>query len=539
MTLFGLALRSHLGGFLVMSAIGAMFGLANTLAYVQIAGSTPADRAIFAQQFEIVGRQLSYMLPIPLELDTMAGYLQWRMFGAFGMIFAFWAVLAGSGAGRGDEDRGLVETWIATGVTRLRYIAVRVAAFLVVATTVVAIMLAGTWVGSVIGNETLVLGPLALQGLDLLILTAFCFAWSLLVAQVATTRRGAGFIAGFVLLVLYLIDGASRTGGFEQVAWLSPFWLYDRSAPLLRARVFDIPAVAALAAATVVDLALAISAFAVRDLGASLLRPRATTGRASARPSRDPFLRMPVLATIDQQRSWIIGWMGFFVVLAAFLISITRTMVDSLLSIPSFRVYIDRLGAIGYDTFVSVIWGSTALLLVSLFAIFQVSTWVADDAEGRLEAALTQPVSRARIALDRVGSLVLASALVIAAGAVAVWIASGAADIQLSADRFVVGTVAMLAVPLAFGAIGAVIAGWRPRAAVPVLTVVAIASYMTQQFAPLFEWPKWVENSSLYALYGQPIAKGVEWGGILVLLAIGLGGTVLGVAAFQRRDVGR
>lgn len=539
MTLFGLALRSHVGGVLATSAIGILLGVANTLAYAQIAGTTPAERAIFARQFEVLGRQLSYMLPLPLELETMAGYIQWRMFGAVGTIFAFWAILAASGAGRGDEDRGLVETWLAAGVTRLRYIAVRCTAFLVVAAASTALMLAATWVGSIAGNEGISVGALALQGADLLALTAFCFAWSLLVAQVATTRRGAGFVAGIVLLILYLVNAASRTGGIERIAPLSPFWLYDRSAPLLRTAVFDAVAVGALVAATLAALAVAIAAFAGRDLGASLLRPRAVGGDPSARASRDPFLRLPVLATIDQQRFWILGWMGFFVVVAVFLISITRTMVDSLAAIPSLRVYFDRLGSAGYDTFVAVIWGSTALLLISLFAIFQVNAWVADDAEGRLEAALMQPVGRVRVALERVAALVVAAGLVTAAGAAAVWASAAGSGITLSADRFVEGSAAMLTVPLAFGAIGAVIAGWRPRAAVPVLTLVAIASYFTQQFAPLFDWPTWLENSSLYALYGQPIAKGLEWGGLLVLLGIGVGGTTLGLLAFERRDVGR
>jgi putative exporter of polyketide antibiotics len=97
----------------------------------------------------------------------------------------------------------------------------------------------------------------------------------------------------------------------------------------------------------------------------------------------------------------------------------------------------------------------------------------------------------------------------------------------------------MVTVPFAFGAIGALVTGWRPRVAVPVLTVVAIVSYFTQQFAPLFGWPEWVENTSIYALYGTPMSTGVEWGGIAALVALGIAGGVLAIAAMRRRDVGR
>ncbi len=539
MTLFGLALRSHLGGFGATALIGVLLGLANTLAFVQIAGSDPSSRAVFARQMEIVGRQLSYFLPLPAELDTMAGFVQWRLFGAAPLIYAFWPLLAGSGAGRGDEERGLVEMWLAAGVSRFRYIVTRCVAFLLVAAGSVAVLIVSTWVGSAAAGEAIAIGPLALQGLDLLALTAVSFALTVLVAQLTTTRRSAGGIAGIALMALFLVNSASRSSGVEAIAPLSPFWQYDRSAPLRRAGTVDLGAVAILLAATAVLLILATLAFRARDLGASLLRTAPREERVRMRPSGDPLLRLPVLALLDQQRYWILGWTIGLAALAAFLTSLTRLMVDSLLAIPTLRLFFERLGSSGYDSFIGIIWGSTALLLLSLFAIFQVSGWVADDAEGRLEAALSQPIARTRVVLERLASVVLATLIIAAAAAAAVWVTAAAVDIPLSADRFVTGSALMVTVPLAFGAIGAVVSSWRPRAAVPLLTVIAIVGYFTEQFTPLFEWPQWVENTSLFALYGTPIATGVEWGGILTLVTIGLAGGALGLVLFQRRDVGR
>ena len=539
MTLFGLALRSHLGGFGATAFIGLLLGVANTLAYVQIAGTDTASRALFARQMEIVGRQLSYFLPLPAELDTMAGFVQWRLFGAAPLIYAFWPLLAGSGAGRGDEERGLVEAWLAAGVSRVRYIVTRCVAFLLVATVTVAALILATWVGSIAAGEGIALAPLALQGLDLLALAAVSFAFTVLIAQLTTTRRSAGGIAGIALMALFLVNSASRSGGMEAIAPLSPFWQYDRSVPLRSAGTLDAGAIGILFGATAVLLIVAILAFRARDLGASLLRTAPREGRRKLTPSGDPFLRLGVLALLDQQRYWILGWTIGLGALAVFLTSLTRLMVDSLFAMPGLRVFFERLGSSGYDSFVGVIWGATAPLLLSLFAIFQVSAWVADDAEGRLEAALAQPISRTRVVLERLASVVLATLLVAAVGAVAVWVTAARVDIPLSADRFVPGSALMVTVPLAFGAIGAVVSSWRPRAAVSFLTVVAIVGYFTQQFAALFQWPQWVEDTSIYALYGTPIATGVEWGGIVTLLAIALAGGALGLVLFQRRDVGR
>lgn len=538
MTLYRLALRSHLGGFIATTWIGLLFGLANTIGYAQLAGSDPVQRAIFARQMEIVGRQLSYLLPVPLELETLSGYLQWRMFGTIALVYGFWALLAASGAGRGDEERGVVEIWLAAGIARARYLLVRALAFATAVAASVTVMLAGTWAGSAIVNEPLAVGALALQGLDLVALTLCCFALALFVAQLFATRREAAGVAGILLLALFLIDSATRTGGLEEIRWISPFWLYERSALLLRSGGLDLAAVAALLAACVVLIAASVAAFAARDLGAPLLRTRAAEGGATARPSRDPLLRLPVLATVDQQRVWILGWTLGLAGLAAFLVSLTRTMVDAMLEIPSLRVYFERLGPAGYDTFVAVIWGSTAMLLVSLFAIFQVNTWVADDAEGRLETALAQPISRPRVVLDRIGSLLVAATVVLAGAAAVTWVSAARVSIPLSADRFVLGSVLMLTVPFAFGGIGSVVASFRPRLAVPLLTVVATTSYFTQQFAPLFDWPKWVENTSIYSLYGTPMTVGVDWAGIVALAALGIGGTAFGIVLMRRRDVG-
>lgn len=538
MTLFRIALRSHLGGFLATTAVAVLFALLNAFAYTQLAGTEPAARAVFARQMELLGRQLSYILPLPLELDTLAGYLQWRVFGAVALVYAFWALLAASGAGRGDEERGLVETWLAAGVGRARYLGVRSLAFGVALAASVALMMAAAWVGSVAVGEALAAAPLVLQGVDVLALTALCFALALAVAQLATTRRGAAGIAGIALLALFLVDSATRTGGLEQVRWLSPFWAYDRSVPLVRGGGLDVAATGALVVVAAIIGAAAAGAFGARDIGASLVRTVARTGHAVTRPSGDPLLRAPVLAALEQHRAWVLGWMVGLAAIAAFFVSLTRTIVDPLLAVPSMRAYFERLGPAGYDTFIAVIWGSTALLLLSLFAIFEVGTWVSDDAEGRLEAILAAPVRRARIVVERTASLLVAAALLVAAGSVAVWLAASRVDLALSGDRFAAGSALMIAVPLAFGGIGAVLASWRPRAAAPVLTVVAIASYFTQQFAPLFDWPLWVQNTSVFVLYGSPLATEVEWGGIVTLVAIGVAGVALSLVFFERRDVG-
>src|SRR5207302_9615303 len=107
-TLVRLARRLGRVGAIAAGVIGVAAAVAQPLAFAQLAGDTPAARALFAEQMEILARQLTYVLPVPHALGTMPGWIEWRAIGALEIIVAFWAVMAASGAGRGDEERGLV-----------------------------------------------------------------------------------------------------------------------------------------------------------------------------------------------------------------------------------------------------------------------------------------------------------------------------------------------------------------------------------------------------------------------------------------------
>jgi ABC-2 type transport system permease protein len=338
-----------------------------------------------------------------------------------------------------------------------------------------------------------------------------------------------------------LVNSAARSGlDVGVVRWLSPFYLAERSTPLLRGGSLDPAATAALVAEALVLLSLAGLAFMRRDVGASLFRGRAGTSPPVWRPAGDPLLRLPVLSLVDQQRLWILTWAIALAAVAWFLTSLTKTVVDALATsdIPAIGVYFERAGITAYSDFVGVIWFSTLLLLVSLFIVAQVNGWAADDAEGRLETILSAPVSRTRVVVERLAAVIVAVALIVAASSAAVYLAAGSAGISLPFGRFVFASADVVPVAYAFAGIGHALVGWRPRVAVVALGVVAAVGYLTQQFVPLFGWPDWVKNTSLYALYGTPMSKD-EWGGMATLVAIGLAGTAVALVAMRRRDVGR
>jgi ABC-2 type transport system permease protein len=538
MTLLWLAVRSHRTGMIGTAGIAAVGGLLNAFGFVQIAGATHAERLVFAHQMELLGRQFSYILPPPIQLDTMGGYLTWRQFGSIAIVYAIWAVLAATGAARGDEERGLTELWLASGVSRARWLIGRAGGFVVAAAASIAFSMLITALGAAVAGDPLPVGGVVSESIAFLAIAVWAFGMGLLCAQVFLTRRSAALAACGLLILLFLLNSAIRSGVDVGLArWLSPFYYFDRSTPLLAGGALDGPAITVLVAAGALLIALATIAFVRRDVGGtSVGRPRRGT-TPTARPSGDRLLRLPVLAAVEQQRGWIAGWAVGLAILAYFLVSITTVLVDVIRATPGLTQYLEATGASSYSQFVGVIWFGTALLIVAIYVVVQANGWAADDAEGRLELTLAQPVSRTRVVLERIASLLVGVAIIAAVSTLVAYVTANANGLDLPAGRTALAGVLMVPVAFALGGVGQALVGWRPRTAVVILGIVTVTSYFTQQFAPIFKWPDWTTRTSVFALYGMPLSHD-DWPGIAVLIGLGAAGTVIAVVALRRRDVG-
>src|SRR5258706_10302777 len=203
MTLFRIAFRSHRTGLIAMSLVSALAGVLNAAALETLVGNSPAERAAFGQQLALLGKQLSYLLPDPVQLDTMGGYLTWRAYGALGLIFAIWAILASTGAGRGEEERGLTEHWLASGASRVRWLLTRTAGFVAVAVIALAVTNGATAIVAAAVNDPLPLEGVLLEGIEMLGLTLGTFGIGLVIAQLVLTRPAAGSIGAIAIAALY------------------------------------------------------------------------------------------------------------------------------------------------------------------------------------------------------------------------------------------------------------------------------------------------------------------------------------------------
>src|SRR5207302_5564904 len=96
-------------GAIATAALGTVGAIAQPLAFATLAGNTPAERAVFGQQMELLALQLTYLLPLPHGLGTMAGSEEHPAQRQSRENVVCRAVLDKTSAGRGDEERGLEE----------------------------------------------------------------------------------------------------------------------------------------------------------------------------------------------------------------------------------------------------------------------------------------------------------------------------------------------------------------------------------------------------------------------------------------------
>ena len=91
------AFRLHRWGMLGFGLTAFLSCYAQGSAYQKLAGTTPAERAAFVKGITSLAKQLSYLLPAPTHVETLAGYVLWRAWGSLPIIVTVWAVPAACG----------------------------------------------------------------------------------------------------------------------------------------------------------------------------------------------------------------------------------------------------------------------------------------------------------------------------------------------------------------------------------------------------------------------------------------------------------
>lgn len=183
-----------------------------------------------------------------------------------------------------------------------------------------------------------------------------------------------------------------------------------------------------------------------------------------------------------------------------------------------------------------------APILLILFTVGAGARAIAGEEERRtLDVLLSTPVTRRRVVLDKFGAMVLATALL----AVVLWasipILGPPFDLTPSLGDLTAAVLMCSLLALAFGSIALAVAcatGHRALA-IGVTAAIAAATYLMDLLAPMIGAIEWLQLLSPFHYYlgAEPMIRGFDATGSLVLVAITAVGLAAAVWTFERRDL--
>jgi ABC-2 type transport system permease protein len=466
-------------------------------------------------------------------------------------ILAIWAVLAGAGLVRSDEQRGALDLVLAMPHARARVLAEKVAGF-VAASLLIAILIGfGTLIGELLGQLAVGIGDALLVGLNVSLTALFYGLLALVFAQLLTQQAAAAACAGALLAAGYLLDATGRT--IEGAAWLgrlSPFYYHNLSKPLIAGYGVNAVALAGLATANVALAALALALFLRRDIGGTALPAlrwlppaRLDSGvRALAEAGPSPSVRNVGLRAWRAELPPLLWWAVGIGATTAWITMLARTLGrafrEVLAASPSLTIL---FGEFDFGTDTGYLGGMIFFylpVLVVLQALTAALAWSGDLEAGRLELVLATAQPRRRVILERFAVVVTGTLVVTAASWAAMMATVWFAGLEVDAGRLIVAYLGMVPLALLTAAMVYALAGWlRVGAVLAICSTLIVISYAMDVLSALLDLPSWVLDLSIFHQYGHPMTEDPRWGAWLALTALAAGLLALGVARFERADV--
>lgn len=535
-----MAWHLHRRGFLGFTVAGFLISFAYGGAYATAAGTTTASRAEFGHTISAVAGQFAFLIPIPVHPETLGGYEQYKWISGAIVMMMIWAAIAGLAVGRGEEDRGIVDEWLAAGVSRTRLLLSRSAAFgAVLFIACMASTLGISAVSPFVQSDPNLGGEVG-KALAMTAGLFCCYTIALLISQFPADRQTATSFGVGALVVLLVINGVADT--VSSASWIgviTPFHWMNRTTSAAPGGTFDAGATIGLAVAALVLLALTVPIYKRRDVGTGLVNFGRRSQAAVRTASRNVMLRLPFTEGLWEQRVGLLVWAVSVFLLGAIMVSVTKSVADALYGDPRLAaLFTKALGGNIYQALLGLVWFGFALLILAGYAVVQVSRWAAQDSEGRVEMLLSAPVSRARVVIDRALEFAIASLLIVIAGSLGVAAKVPSSGLDLDAGRLFAASLLMWPFALAFGGLGVAVVSRWPRVAVPALSAFAIVEYFLGDMAPIFKFPGWVANLSIFHLFGNPLSSGpVSWTAPLTMVLVFVAGFAAALYGMRQRDV--
>lgn len=231
----------------------------------------------FYPALEDVLEAFGRMLEIPLvkglvgnveDFATLQGWIGLKMLNMLPLITAFYVVLAALGMVSGEEERGTLDILLSTPAPRWMVVFEKYAALTVALLIINGLFMAGLAAGSLLlGDIGLRVDQIIAGAVNMVPVTLFMAALTLLLTTIQPIRRHAGTLAAAIIIASYFMTTLSDLAGenFAFLKQLSFFNYYQGETVLSTGLIWGNMLV--LVAGAAVMLLLSIFFFQHRDLG--------------------------------------------------------------------------------------------------------------------------------------------------------------------------------------------------------------------------------------------------------------------------------
>lgn len=500
---------------------------------------TAAKRLAIAAQMASLPVIFQGMLGEMIGIERLGGFLSWRSINFLPIILGIWAIVAMSGLLAGELARGSLDLLATTPRGRARLALEKLGGFLLALALAVALFAAGAY-ASLAAFGTLPNDPVGIDAV--LAHAAWLYVAALVPGAVAFAaapfvgRGGALGAGGLALFASFIVSGyASIVSALEPLKPLSYFAITGGHRPI--AGAWDWASIGTVAAITTVLLAIAVVAFARRDM----LVP---AGGSNRFPSLRIFVGGPFSRALGERLPasalWGagIGLFGLIIAVSADEFVATLTSIPQIVAmIQTFFPGADILSANG---FMQLAFFSEAILFVAISTAVLVAGWASDESERRLELLLSAPITRAGWAVRSSLAVMAGIAVIIGMLVVAVVIGASTQAAESDLGELAVGVSVLGLYAAAIAGIGLAVGGLvRPSLAAPVSLTFAIGFFLWDVIGSIVRLPDEVLDLALQRHLGKPILGELDWPGMALCALIAGGGVVLCAIGMRRRDIGR
>lgn len=510
---------------------GALFGLLvwNEALSYHMNFPTLASRESFAQSFGDNSGMAAIIGP-GYDLDTIEGFVAWRMFGLMVILGAIWGLLTATRLLRGEEDSGRWELLLA-GRTSRRNAAVQGIVGLGAGLAALWVMTAAlTVVAGARDDVGFSLSASLFYATAGTASAAVFLAIGALTSQLVPTRRQANGLAAAIFGLFFVVRMVADAGvGLGWMRWASPLGWVENLRPLTASQPFAFVPVFLLIVAVI---GVAVTIAGQRDLGAGV------RGRSDSTTVNTRFLGGPFILAARLERWVALAWVVSLGLLALIFGLVANVAGEAEVGVQPIEDAVGRLGGnaqgvaawIGYEfLFIAA--------LVAFAAVGQISAARKEEADGHLDHLFARPVSSRTWLACRLGLAVL---LVVAAGlasGLGGWIGLASGDGGVGFGSMLQAGLNVSAPALFILGVGALLLGLVPRLAVALLYGLVLWSFIVEIIGANLTTDHWLIDTSVLSHLGPVPASSPSWSAIAWLIGLGLVAAAAGLAAFGRRDL--